>query len=207
MSNCAAVYASGLLPHDLVWGLTANMLADDAPAWVAARLADNHPVVVRRDQQHSDRVAVGVRGKQKIERYATWLAVADITKVTTPDQLLHKALTSDLAPVISRLQLLLKQWQWGITGSHAYQLATQEHCITTHSDLDLTVRLPFALGRAHAKRLWIELQEVSKCLDVQLETPLGAVSLAEWASDATKVMLKTHHGPVLTQNPWQKEGL
>lgn len=207
MHSIATAFYARPLPHDLLWGLTAAMLPADAPAWVAARLAENHPVVVRRDQWQADKIAVGVRGKQKIERYATWLALDAISQWVTPNQLLGAAKQTDLADLVARIASLLKQWQWGITGSYAYQLATKENCVSATSDLDLNVRMPFVLGRAHAKRLWQELQEFPVRLDVQLETPNGAVSLQEWASDALSVMVKTNHGPVLTINPWQKEGL
>lgn len=190
------------LPHDLLWGLTGSMLPADAPTWVESRLAANHPVVVRRDQLLVDRVAVGVRGIEKQQRYATWIKLSAITHCLTPHQLLNQAKLGHLALPIAQLSKLLQHWQWGITGSHAYQLATGEACVKPSSDLDLTVRMPFALGRAHAARLSQQLQELPWRLDVQLETTNGAVSLQDWASTASKVLLKTATGPMLVGNPW-----
>ena len=41
-------------------------------------------------------------------------------------------------------------------------------------------------------------------VDLQLETPAGAIALREWAGPAPQVLLKTAHGPRLVSDPWQE---
>lgn len=48
--------------HDLLWGMTVDCLADDAPHWVKEVLQRGDPVVVRRAITPVDQVAVGVEG-------------------------------------------------------------------------------------------------------------------------------------------------
>ena len=45
--------------HDLLWGMTVDCLADDAPHWVKEVLQRGDPVVVRRAITPVDQVAVG----------------------------------------------------------------------------------------------------------------------------------------------------
>ena len=47
------------------------------------------------------------------------------------------------------------------------------------------------------------LDEAPGRVDLQLETPQGAVALREWAGEAPRVLLKTQDGPLLVSDPWQ----
>jgi phosphoribosyl-dephospho-CoA transferase len=42
-------------------------------------------------------------------------------------------------------------------------------------------------------------------VDVQIETPSGAIALAEYAANLARVALRTQFGPRLVENPWQEE--
>ena len=41
-------------------------------------------------------------------------------------------------------------------------------------------------------------------IDMQVETPFGAFALREWLRTGGAVLLKTSHGPVLTNDAWSK---
>ncbi|PMY78889.1 malonate decarboxylase holo-ACP synthase, partial [Pseudomonas sp. FW306-2-2C-D06B] len=87
-------------------------------------------------------------------------------------------------------------------GGVGYQIATGVEVVHADSDLDLLLRTPQPLARAQAR----ELQDILDCapcrIDVQLETPAGAIALREWAGFARRVLLKSPHGPRLVSEPW-----
>lgn len=199
-------------PHDLLWGFNPATLEAGAPDWVAEVLHQGQPVVVRRALERVGWVAVGVRGAEKAQRYPTWMQASAVTEVATPEQLVAKAsvlnpeavalqVLQQLAPLMKALGLA-----WGVTGSAAYQLATGLPVLHANSDLDLLLRTPEPFGRTQAKILWERLEPLACRVDVQLETPAGAIALREWASTASQVLLKTPSGPHLVENPWQWEG-
>ena len=59
--------------HDLLWGMHPAQLDAGAPDWARAVLAAGQPVVVRRGSAPTGQVAVGVRGRGREQRYATWM--------------------------------------------------------------------------------------------------------------------------------------
>ena len=70
------------------------------------------------------------------------------------------------------------------------------------SDLDLLLRTPQPLARVQAREL-LDILDCAPCrIDLQLETPAGAVALREWAGCARRVLLKSAHGPRLVSDPW-----
>jgi phosphoribosyl-dephospho-CoA transferase len=76
--------------------------------------------------------------------------------------------------------------------------------MTMKSDLDLVIHMPNKLSKVEAYRLFNELTSAVKCrLDIQLETPKGAIALGEWATNSSSVLIKTDSGPFLTETPWE----
>ncbi|QKZ07229.1 malonate decarboxylase holo-ACP synthase [Pseudomonas eucalypticola] len=190
-------------PHDLLWGLTPTHLPADAPAWVAAALADGQPVVVRRDAAAPGQVAVGVRGGQREQRYATHMPVAAISRQLSPEALRHCVGQRDWPAlrVLYRLRPRLDEsgWAWGVGGSAGFELASGFTALHAGSDLDLIVRTPQPLAREQARELLALLEEK---VDVQLQTPAGGVALREWAGHGAKVLLKAADGARLVSDPW-----
>lgn len=198
-------------PHDLLWGLRPEALPQEAPAWARAALGEQVPVVVRRAPAEAGWVAVGVRGAAREQRYATWMRLSDIGRLVSPQavaragrwrshgQLHWPALRalSQLAPRLDALGLA-----WGVTGSLGFELASGIAAAHPDSDLDLSLRAPHPLPRAWAGTLCRLLDEAPGRIDLQLETPHGAVALREWAGEAPRVLLKTHNGPLLVSDPW-----
>lgn len=199
-------------PHDLLWGLCPEQLPQEAPAWARAALGGHVPVVVRRAPAESGWVAVGIRGAAREQRYATWMCLRDISRLVTPQAVARagrwrnhaqshwpalRAL-SELAPRLDALGLA-----WGVTGSLGFELASGIAAAHPDSDLDLSLRAPYHLPREWARTLCRLLDEAPGRVDLQLETPCGAVALREWAGEAPRVLLKTQHGPLLVRDPWQ----
>lgn len=190
-------------PHDLLWGLTPAMLPADAPAWAASALADGQPVVVRRASVAAGQVAVGVRGISRDQRYGTCMPLAAIRRQVSPEALTHCVGQRDW-PALQALYRLRPRLDacglvWGVSGSAGFELASGCAALHEGSDLDLILRTPQALSRDAARRL---LSVLEPAVDLQLQTPAGAVALREWAGSSHKVLLKAADGARLVCDPW-----
>ncbi len=136
--------------HDLLWGMTVDCLADDAPHWVREVLQRGDPVVVRRAITPVDQVAVGVRGQFRHQRYAAQIPRSAISRQLKPEAL-TRIDTQQFAHLAERLQSIssiMKNFSgcWGYTGSFGFELATGIKTVTQQSDIDLLIRAeqPFA---------------------------------------------------------------
>ena len=92
--------------------------------------------------------------------------------------------------------------RWGPVGSVGFELATAVPSTTPSSDLDLVLQADEALTRSDAVRLHTELSRLPVRMDVLVETPLGAVALADYAAAPAATLLRTAHGPRLVCDPW-----
>lgn len=191
--------------HDLLWGMTPEHVAPDAPAWVLDVLDAGHPVVVRRALAEAGYVAVGVRGRLREQRFAALLPVVAVHRRLTPEALRGVISPRDLPALraLDQLRPVLAQEAWGVTGSAGFELATGIEALHAQSDLDLLLRTPERLERGDAEDL-LAILDVAPCaVDLQLQTPYGAVALREWAGPARRVLLKTASGAHLVSDPWQ----
>lgn len=196
------------LPHDLLWGMAPSALPEDAPDWVIEVLSLGHPVVVRRQTLAQGRVAVGVRGPAREQRFATCMSTADIHRRVSPEQLVDFVGTGALWPALQALEQVKPVMSsldlvWGISGSAGFELASGVSALHRSSDLDLILRTPRFVERRWAAEL-VEALEVAVCrVDVQLQLPQGAIALREWAGTSEQVLLKTSRSAELVGNPWQ----
>lgn len=193
-------------PHDLLWGMTPSQLPADAPAWARQVLASGQPVVVRRALVAADQIAVGIRGASRDQRFATIMSLSRVLRCLSPEQLIAQLPAGEL-PAFRALTVLKPVFEdlqrpWGVTGSVAFQLATGVAVVRAESDLDLLLRMPTELSRHEARELQ-QLLDDSPCrVDLQLETPAGAIALREWAMGSSRVLLKCATGARLIENPW-----
>ncbi|WP_434602109.1 malonate decarboxylase holo-ACP synthase [Pseudomonas sp. Z4-7] len=198
---------SMLLAHDLLWGMTALQLPADAPGWAVESLDLGQPVVVRRALSSPGHIAVGLRGRSREQRYAASMPVAAIRRRVHPEDLCHVQSPRDLPALqaLAELRPLLDAsgWAWGVSGSAGFELATGVEALHERSDLDLILRTPQCLDRLQAKEL-LALLDASVCaVDMQLQTPCGAVALREWAGSSRRVLLKDDVQARLVGDPWQ----
>ena len=195
-----------VLPHDLLWGLPAAALPIDAPAWVFEAVGLGHPVVVRRARVAAGLVAVGVRGRSRDQRYATHMALDDVQRRVRPEELI--AITPDADwPSLRNLQQIRTVMNalglpWGVAGGAGFELASGVPVLHAGSDLDLILRAPDFLDRRHAADLLEQLASAACRIDLQVQTPFGAVALREWAGSSRQVLLKADDGARLVNNPW-----
>ncbi|MGN2483203.1 malonate decarboxylase holo-ACP synthase [Acinetobacter calcoaceticus] len=192
--------------HDLLWGMTADCLADDAPLWVKEVLQRGDPVVVRREITPVDQVAVGIRGQFRHQRYAAQMPRSAITKQLKPEALTHVN-TQQFEHLVERLQSIsniMKNFSgyWGYTGSFGFELATGIETVTQQSDIDLLIRAEQPFTKKQAVELLENFQQAGLNVDIQLQLPQGGMALKEWARNSGKVLLKRAEGAVLVENPW-----
>ncbi|MDT7761296.1 MAG: phosphoribosyl-dephospho-CoA transferase [Mycobacterium sp.] len=192
-------------PYDLLRLSGAHVLPPDAPPWASSALIAAPWVVVRRAAAPMGRIGVGVRGTSRSERYATDVDPDDVREVVAPEDLAHVAPPSgrELAVMctLHAVRPLLDDTglTWGPTGSVGFELATGACTATPESDLDLLIRVPDGspatlnlLAAAYG-----ELRRLAVRVDCQVETPTGAVALAELVGGQSDVMVRTAEGPRL----------
>ncbi|UXV19411.1 malonate decarboxylase holo-ACP synthase [Pseudomonas fluorescens] len=191
--------------HDLLWGMTPAHLPADAPAWAVDAVGAGHPVVVRRAIAEPGYVAVGVRGQRREQRFATVMPLAAVQRRVTPQALRGVISPRDLPALraLDQLRPLLAQQDWGVSGSAGFELASGIEALHALSDLDLILRTPQPLDRKDAQTLLAQLDTAPCAVDLQLQTPFGAVALREWAGGSRRVLLKTTGGAHLVIDPWQ----
>ena len=196
-----------VLPHDLLWGMPVSALPADAPGWVIEAVRLDHPAVARRSLAPRAFVAVGIRGPRREQRFAALMPRAAIERSVRPEQLTHVHGEHDW-PALQALDQIrptmdLLTLPWGVSGSAGFELASGVAALHQCSDLDLIVRTPHFVSRDWAAEL-VTVLERSVCrIDVQLQTPFGALALREWAGGSRQVLLKSERGAWLVTQPWQ----
>ncbi|CEL32014.1 malonate decarboxylase holo-ACP synthase [Pseudomonas fluorescens] len=194
------------LAHDLLWGMTPAQLPVDAPQWAVESLRVGQPVVVRRATSADGFVAVGVRGVLREQRLAAFMAVDSIACRVSPEALCHVDSDRDV-PALRALEQLRPMlddcgWVWGVSGSAGFELASGFAAMHEGSDLDLILRTPHLLARNQARELVALFDQAACRVDMQLQTPFGAVALREWAGPSARVLLKNAHQACLVADPW-----
>ena len=191
--------------HDLLWGMTHTHLPADAPGWVVEAISAGHPVVVRRAIVGPGHVAVGVRGRVREQRFAAVLPIAAVRRRVVPEALCDRVSPRDVPALhaLNQLRPVLAHATWGVTGSAGFELATGIEVLHAQSDLDLILRAPEPITRSDAGALLANLDTAPCAVDLQLQTPFGAVALREWAGSSRRVLLKTASGAHLVLDPWQ----
>ena len=200
---------AGPEPHDLLLGMAPAHLPENAPAWVCAALKAGWPVVVRRAPADPARVAIGVRGLVREQRWAGWMPLAAITWRLRPEALGQRepAMLRDLPAWRAlrdlRAPLNALGLAWGVTGGAGFELASGVAVLHPDSDLDLLLRTPRPFPRDDALRLLQRLEQCPCRIDLQLQTPAGGVALREWAEGRPRVLAKGSEAPLLLEDPWR----
>ena len=183
-------------------------------AWVKQALASSPWVVVRRDKAPEDRIAVGVRGATRGDRWSGSIAKDQIRGIARPEELLllHRSSRSvPRTPALKALRQVDERWchltfPWGPAGSVGFELATGQFSTNDSSDLDLIIRAPAPISRERARSLWERTHGLAVRVDVRVETPCCGFSLEEYASRSLEpILLRYPDGPKLSADPWSEQ--
>jgi phosphoribosyl-dephospho-CoA transferase len=214
----ASLKTCDCLAHDLLQISGARDLVcveKGYPVWAIDALGNAPFVVVRRSNSIDGLVPVGVRGSLREQRFAAYLEVESVLQRIIPDQLTEKqgwfanARTQQI-PALRALAAATESLAnfslaYGPTGSVGFELASGLPTATAASDLDLLIRAPERLSMQLAQELMKIFSRIPCRIDTQLETPRGAVSLAEFASGRRPLLLRQSGGPVLVDDLWEPQ--
>jgi len=186
----------------------------EPPRWAAESLRRAPFVVMRRLLPRPEALPVGVRGHARSQRAAAWVSIDAVRECITP-QMLAAQFTRRrhgdfaISPAIAALEQVAAifdghgmRGRWGPGGSAGFELASGVPSTTPQSDLDIVLSAPVSMSRADAARLHAELSTLAVRIDVLLETPNGAVALAEYARRVDVTLLRSAQGPRLVRDPW-----
>ena len=187
----------------------------DAPAWAAESLRRAPFVVMRRPLPRIQSLPVGVRGTTRSQRAAAWVSAGAVQECITPQMLAaqqawRQRRDFDIMPAVAALEEVAAIFdghgmagRWGPGGSVGFELASGVPSTRPDSDLDIVLTAAASMARADAAHLHAELSALSVRIDVLLETPNGAVALAEYANGADPILLRSPQGPRLARDPWR----
>jgi phosphoribosyl-dephospho-CoA transferase len=205
-----------LRPHYLLKIDTASISCGNhsfdvsVPASVRQELEETNFVVVRRGVITENWVPIGIRGRERAQRWAAWYPRYAIQEIIKPMDLLSQVNTvNDQPPVRRGLRTLMKAWKWltypwGPAGSLGFEVATGKPTTTPQSDLDVVIYADAPLSRRDAQRLLTSADDLEVEIDIRVETPTCGFSLTEYATSPTKtILLRTASGPLLGDNPWK----
>lgn len=188
------------------------------PHWASAALQLAPWAVVRRAAPRLGLWPVGVRGGLRAQRCAAWLPDRAIRDCITPQMLAAKQVwrqqpSTTATPAVAVLDevaaILVAQGfagRWGPGGSVGFELASGVPSTTAGSDLDLVLQADEPMPRTDAIRLHADLSKLPVRIDLLLETPYGAVALAEYAKSAGVTLMRSAQGPRLVHDPWSADG-
>lgn len=165
--------------------------------------------VVRRSIVDSpDLVPIGLRGKNRNQRYSQEVSIEAIEKVIHPWELVNtKSFREKEISEYSVYQEYLKakgilaDSKWGIGGSLGFELASEIAAVKETSDFDLLIftnsesELPINIIKKNSSFF--------EKLDTQIVSQRGGFSLKEYLHNPEKkILLKTNRGPKLTKEIW-----
>lgn len=192
---------------ELIW-------EEGRPDWAISALQLAPWVVVRRAAPRPRLWPVGIRGGLRLQRCAAWLPDTAVEDCVTPEMLVatrswRQRPCADAIPALALLdevEAILHAHgyagRWGPGGSVGFELASTLPCVSPNSDLDLVLQAHEPIAVRDAAALWAALSELPARVDALLETPVGAVALAEYARGKSVVMLRTAQGSQLVADPW-----
>jgi phosphoribosyl-dephospho-CoA transferase len=187
----------------------------DPPEWAPTTLRRAPFVVMRRPPPRSEALPVGVRGGARSQRAAAWVSAGAVQECITPQMLAAQHAWRQrrdfaITPAVAALEDVAAildghgmAGRWGPGGSVGFELVSGVPSTTPDSDLDIVLGAAASMARAEAARLHAELSALTVRIDVLLETPNGAVALAEYATGVDVMLLRSAQGPRLVRDPWR----
>jgi phosphoribosyl-dephospho-CoA transferase len=184
------------------------------PEWVEEQVRTTPFVVVRRDLATGHEIPIGVRGKERNQRWAASCHPRLVNRIITPSQLLTRPIPTSRANATSALRtldILKERWMdldrpWGPGGSVGFELATGSHVAKLGSDLDIVIYAENRMMADEAKFLCARAMNLPATVDIRVETPVSGFSLREFASESpAAILMRAPNGIMLGTDPWDDE--
>jgi phosphoribosyl-dephospho-CoA transferase len=193
--------------HDLLRIDSAGVSALSRVATFSSMPLKDFPfVVVRRTRQKEGLIPVGIRGRERHERCASWVNALHIIERIPPESI-DPLTPLPLLPAFDAFFELKRRWRdmrltWGPSGSVGFELVSGCNVVHNKSDLDLVIRSATPLP-TDLMQLLVEVENYLPCaIDLQIETPHGSFVAREYMNASFQCLLRTIDGPRLVANPW-----
>ena len=181
------------------------------PEWVEEQVQTTPFVVVRRGLATGREIPIGVRGKERDQRWAASCHPKLVKSIITPSQLLTRPISTsrvNATPALRTLDLLKERWidldrPWGPGGSIGFELATGTHVVKPESDLDIVIYATRRITADEAKSLCARAKDLPAVVDIRVETPVFGFSLWEFASESpAAILMRAPNEVMLGTDPW-----
>jgi phosphoribosyl-dephospho-CoA transferase len=184
------------------------------PEWVEEQVRTTPFVVVRRGLATGQEIPIGVRGKERDQRWAASCHPELVKNIITPSQLLARPIRTsraDATPALRTLDFLKDRWRdldrpWGPGGSVGFELATGSHVARLGSDVDIVIYAENRIMADEANSLCARAMNLPVTVDIRVETPVCGFSLREFASESpAAILMRAPNGIMLGADPWDDE--
>jgi phosphoribosyl-dephospho-CoA transferase len=184
------------------------------PEWVEEQVRTTPFVVVRRGLATGQEIPIGVRGKERDQRWAASCHPKLVKNIITPSQLLARPIRTsraDATPALRTLDFLKDRWRdldrpWGPGGSVGFELATGSHVARLGSDVDIVIYAENRIMADEANSLCARAMNLPVTVDIRVETPVCGFSLREFASESpAAILMRAPNGIMLGADPWDDE--
>lgn len=192
--------------HDLIKvnNYTDIFTENELPLWVKAALAKNPYVVVRRSLSPKQFLPIGIRGDKRSERYSAFFDRTKAIKVIRPEDIVKNKLWKErkegIFQYLNSIENIMHRAsvEWGIIGSVAFELVTQNQHVSESSDIDIIVRYQPSMTYENCFNIVKQLKEIPINVDIQVEYGKKAYSMHEYVENPeNKILIKTEVGPEL----------
>lgn len=201
--------------HDLVFfsDVTDLTYAGSCPDWVATAVMRAPVGVIRRGQAPAGMLPVGIRGSNKSQRFGAYLPVTAVTDHLTSQEIRHFGRSNrqdKMLPIWQALDQInpyldTHQYDWGLSGSAAYELVTGIPTVNQNSDLDFIAFNQEQLTPPKAQHLLDWLNSFGPHADVQIMRGQAGFSLEDYCyHHGQGVLVKSLQGPYLSADPWNE---
>lgn len=206
-------------PHDLLtFANDQDLISEEnpLPEWAKDSLSKAKIIVVRRGEIKDGLIPVGLRGYERNQRLAGFLKISNVKKVYHPSYFIKNSSWQNLPldrqklpafQALEKIVPILENYDWGISGSLAYEMATGvkmvKHTSEHSSDLDLIMLATRKLSHSEANELLKKLNKFGTHADLQVVNGEKGFSLEEYAQNCDRqILVKTASGPILSKDPW-----
>jgi phosphoribosyl-dephospho-CoA transferase len=181
------------------------------PEWVEGQMQTTPFAVVRRGLATGHEIPIGVRGKERNQRWAAFCHPKLVKSIITPSQLLTRPIRTsraDATTALRTLDLLKERWidldhPWGPGGSIGFELATGTHVVKPESDLDIVIYATRRITADEARSLCARAKDLPAVVDIRVETPVFGFSLWEFArANPAPILMRAPNEVMLGTDPW-----